>query len=78
MFIRFVILLVLAATSPFHEWYLRTFALAVAFFLILDIIIYHTAIVFVTRKPENLLRSAILSTFSFVQLPVAFAIFIGL
>ena len=75
MSIRFIILLVLAATSPLNCWYLKSLAIAVAFLLILDIVIVHTAIAFVTQKPENLLRSAILSTFSFVQLPVAFAIF---
>lgn len=42
---------------------------------LLDIVLVHTSIAFVTRKPDNLLRTAVLSLFSFVQITMAFAVF---
>jgi len=73
--LRFFILLALAWVQPISQWYLRAVSLLVTSVFLLDIVIVHTAIVFKSIEPKNRLRSALLSFFSFVQLPIAFAIF---
>jgi len=47
-------------------------ARALALFLIADILLAITAIVFVTKKPEEMFRSVVLTFASYVQLSVAF------
>jgi hypothetical protein len=56
---------------PFHV-VLRIFAILLALLLAGDIVLAHIAIVFVSQKPTNDLRSALLALFSFVQITVAF------
>lgn len=73
--IRFFILLALACVSPISQWHMRAIALLVTSILILDIVIVHTAIAFKSIEPKNRLRSVFLSFFSFIQLPIAFAVF---
>jgi len=43
--------------------------LVITLWSLLDIVLVHASIAFVTRRPDNLLRTAVLSLFSFVQLP---------
>ena len=52
----------------------RVLAVGLALLMLLDILIYHTSVAFVSRQPANLLRSAILALLSFAQIPVAFAV----
>jgi len=54
---------------------LRIAAISVTILFLCDIMIVHGSIAFVTRKPANLLRSAVLTIFSFFQIPLSFAIF---
>ncbi|MBI2178250.1 MAG: two pore domain potassium channel family protein [Candidatus Tectomicrobia bacterium] len=54
---------------------LRVAAIALATLFLFDIMIVHVSIAFVSRKPASLLRSAVLSTFSFFQIPLGFAVF---
>jgi hypothetical protein len=73
--LRFFFLLALARLSSISQWYLKAVVLLMTSIFILDIVIYMTGTTFVSRAPKNRLRSAILATFSFVQLPITFAVF---
>ena len=75
VFIRFLVLLALAWLLPLFQWYLEVVALLVTSIFIFDMVVYITGTTFVSRAPKSRLRSAILSSFSFVQLPIAFAVF---
>ena len=54
---------------------LRVAAIALTILFLFDIMIVHMSIAFVSRRPASLLRSAVLSTFSFFQIPLGFAVF---
>lgn len=70
-----IFLLALAGVSLCSHWVVRVLAVGFTIFFILDILLIHTSLGFVRHKPQNILRSAVLAFFSFVQLPVGFAVF---
>jgi len=68
VFARFLIVLALAGLAARGHYYLAS---AVALIPALEIVAYNTAVVFVTKRIENRLRSVVLTIFAFASLAVA-------
>src|SRR5262245_45332653 len=60
------------AVSAVPSWPRTLFAVA-AIFYIADFVLVNTSVAFVTRRPENRLRSVVLTMFAFFNLIVAFS-----
>ena len=54
---------------------LRVAAIVLTALFLFDIVVVHVSVAFVSRRPASLLRSAVLATFSFFQIPLGFAVF---
>lgn len=53
----------------------RLLAIIFTLLFLIEIVIVHASIVFVSMQPANSLRSAVLAIFSFFQIPIGFAVF---
>jgi len=57
------------------QWWLRWIAICVSGVFLLDIMINHFSVAFVSRRPSIPLRTVFLGIVSFVEIPIAFAVF---
>jgi hypothetical protein len=73
--LRFIILLIVGTLLPaaFDHVVVLSIAILVSSVLAFDILFFNTAVVFVTARPLNLLRSNVFTVFGYVSLAVAFA-----
>lgn len=80
--LRFGLLSALLAITALTTWqspwgrFWRVAAIAITIFLLFDIMVAHVTIAFLSQRPTNRLRSAVLGVFSFSQIPLAFAVFL--